>query len=88
MSPSLRTIAILGVGCPRCQAMAENAQAAARELEIVCEVVRVTEIDKILEYDVLMTPALVLDGQVKVVGIVPSVDEIKALLAEGRNESR
>jgi len=84
----MRTIAILGTGCPRCQAMAENAQAAARELAVACEVVRVTEIDKILEYDVLMTPALVIDGQVKVVGIVPSVDEIKALLAEGSKESR
>jgi len=77
----VRTIAILGVGCPRCQAMAENAEAAARELGIELQMVRVTEIDEILQYDVLMTPALVLDGQVKVVGVVPSVEQVKQLLA-------
>lgn len=61
--------------------MAENAEAAARELGIELQMVRVTEIDEILQYDVLMTPALVLDGQVKVVGVVPSVEQVKQLLA-------
>jgi small redox-active disulfide protein 2 len=76
----MRTIAILGTGCPRCQAMADNAEAAARELGIECQLLRVTEVETILDYDVLMTPALAVDGEVKVVGIVPSVEQIKELL--------
>lgn len=76
----MRTLAILGTGCPRCQAMAENAGAAARELGIEHQIVRVTEIEKILEYDVLMTPALVVDGEVRIVGVVPTVQQIKQLL--------
>jgi len=73
-------MAILGTGCPRCQAMAENAEAAARELGIEYELLRVTEVEKIMDYDVLMTPALAVDGEVVVVGIVPSVEQIKELL--------
>jgi len=76
----MRTLAILGTGCPRCQAMAENAEAAARELGIEYQLHRVTEVEKILDYDVLMTPALAVDGEVKVVGIVPTVEQIKELL--------
>ncbi len=76
-----RTFEILGVGCPRCQALAENAEKAARELGIEYEVFRVTDVEDILAHEVYMTPALVVDGRVKVVGVVPSVDEIKQLLA-------
>ncbi len=61
--------------------MAENAQAAAEQLGIAYELVRVTDVDAILAYDVLMTPALAVDGQVVVVGVVPTVEEIKRLLA-------
>jgi small redox-active disulfide protein 2 len=77
----MKRIAVLGTGCPRCQAMAENAEAAARELGLEYELVRVTEVEQILEYDVLMTPALAVDGEVKVVGVVPSVEDVKRLLA-------
>ena len=76
----MRTLAILGTGCPRCQAMAENAEAAARELGIEYELLRVTDVEKIMDYDVLMTPALAVDGEVVVVGIVPTVEQIKELL--------
>lgn len=78
----MRTLEVLGPGCPRCHALAENAEAAARELGIEYELFRVTEIDDILDYGVLMTPALVVDGQTVVVGIVPSVEEIKGILEE------
>ncbi len=76
----MRTLAILGTGCPRCQAMAENAEAAARELGIEYELLRVTDVEKIMDYDVLMTPALAIDGEVVVVGVVPTVEQIKELL--------
>ena len=76
----MRTIAILGTGCPRCQAMEENAEAAAGELGIEYELLRVTDVEKIMDYEVLMTPALAIDGEVVVVGIVPTVEQIRELL--------
>ena len=76
----MRTIEVLGTGCGRCASLAKNAEAAARELGIPYALYTVTDIDDILEYGVLMTPALVIDGEAKVVGKVASVDEIKKLL--------
>jgi small redox-active disulfide protein 2 len=78
----MRRIAVLGPGCPRCHALAENAEKAVRESGIECDVIRVTSIDEILEYDVLMTPGLVIDGNVKLVGRVATVDEIKQWLLD------
>jgi small redox-active disulfide protein 2 len=77
----MKVLSILGVGCEKCETLAANAAAAARALGIAYELVRVTEIEKMLEYDVLMTPALVVDGEVKCVGVVPSVEEIQQFLA-------
>jgi len=76
-------IEVLGPGCERCDAMANNALEAVRQLQTPSELHRVTNIDDILAYDVLLTPALVIDGEVKVVGKVPSVEEIKKLLRQG-----
>jgi len=73
-------IQILGTGCPKCTKLAENAAAAARELGLDHEIVKVKDINEILKFGVMMTPGLAVDGQVKVVGKVPSVAEIKALL--------
>ena len=74
-------IQILGTGCPKCKKLAENTEAAATGLGIEFELEKVTEIDEILEFGVMMTPALAVDGEVKVTGRVPSVDDIKAMLA-------
>jgi small redox-active disulfide protein 2 len=60
--------------------MAEHAESAAKELGLDYELVKVTKIDEIMAYGIMMTPALVIDGQVKVVGKVPSVEEIKGFL--------
>jgi small redox-active disulfide protein 2 len=76
----MRTLQILGAGCPKCRKLAENAEAAVRELGIPCAVEKVTDIEKIVESGVLATPALVIDGAVRAVGRVPSVDQIKAML--------
>ncbi len=73
-------IQILGGGCPKCKALAENVEAAARELGLDYEIEKVTEINEIMTFGVMMTPGLVLDGEVKVVGKVPSVPEIKKML--------
>ena len=74
-------IQILGTGCPKCRKLAENAEAAAKALGVDYHLEKVTDISKIMAFGVMLTPALAVDGQVKVVGKVPSVDEIKALLA-------
>lgn len=74
-------IQILGTGCPKCRKLAENAEAAAKALGVDYHLEKVTDISKIMAFGVMMTPALAVDGQVKVVGKVPSVDELKALLA-------
>lgn len=76
----MRTLEVLGPGCPRCEALAANAEAAARELGIDFELVKVTDIYEIMQFDVLMTPALSIDGEVKIVGRVASTEEIKEWL--------
>ena len=76
----MKKIQILGPGCPKCKKMAENAEAAARELGIDFEMEKVTDIKAIMGFGVMMTPALVVDGKVKVSGKLPDVDEIKKIL--------
>ena len=76
----MKKIQILGTGCPRCARLTENAEAAAKELGIEYAIEKVTDINEIMKFGVMMTPALVVDGEVKVVGKVPSTDEIKAML--------
>jgi len=77
----MKKVQILGTGCPKCKKLAENAEAAAKELDLECDVVKVTDLNEIMTFGVMITPALAIDGQVKVVGKVPSPDEIKKMLA-------
>ena len=76
----MKKLQILGTGCPKCKKLAENAEAAAKELDLDCDIEKVTDINEIMKFGVMITPALAVDGQVKVVGKVPSADEIKKLL--------
>jgi len=76
----MRKIQILGTGCPKCKKLAENAEAAAKELGIEYEIEKVTDISEIMKAGVVMTPALVIDGEVKAVGKVSASDEIKTML--------
>mgnify|MGYP000229957947 CR=1 FL=1 len=77
----MKKLQILGTGCPKCQKLTENTEAAAKELGLQYELEKVKEINQIMTFGVMMTPALAVDGVVKVSGKVPSVDEIKKLLA-------
>jgi len=77
----MKKLQILGTGCPKCKKLAENAEAAAKGAGVECEIVKVTDINEIMKFGVMMTPALAIDGQVKVVGKVPSPDEIRKMLA-------
>ena len=73
-------IEILGTGCPKCETVARNVQSAVTELGIQVEVVKVTDIGEIAARGVMLTPALAIDGDIKAVGKVPTVEEIKAWL--------
>lgn len=77
----MKKIQILGTGCPKCKKLTETAETAARELGIEFEIQKVTDINEILGFGVMATPALVVDGVVKVAGKVPTVEEVKKLLA-------
>ncbi|HUU42973.1 MAG TPA: thioredoxin family protein [Planctomycetota bacterium] len=77
----MKKLQILGTGCPKCRQLAANAEAAAKELGIDYEIVKVTDINEIMTFGVMMTPALAVDGEVKVVGKVPDVEELKGRLA-------
>ena len=76
----MKKIQILGTGCPKCKKLTENAEAAAKTLGIEYEIQKVTDINDIMKFGVMMTPALAVDGQVKCVGKVVSPDEIKKML--------
>ena len=76
----MKKIQILGTGCSKCKKLAENAEAAAKELGVEYELEKVTQINDIMKMGVMVTPALAIDGDVKVVGKVASPDDIKAML--------
>jgi len=71
---------ILGTGCPKCKKLAENVEVAAKALGIEYEIEKVTDINDIMKFGVMMTPALVINGRVKVVGKVPSKEGIKDII--------
>jgi small redox-active disulfide protein 2 len=73
-------IQVLGTGCPKCRKLAENTEEAAKALGLDCEVEKVTDISEIMKFGIMTTPGLAVDGNVKVAGRVPSVEEIKKLL--------
>ena len=77
----MKKIQILGTGCAKCQKMAENARQAADELGIGYELIKVTDIKDIAAFGVMMTPALAIDGKVKLVSKVPEPEELKSILA-------
>ena len=74
-------IQVLGTGCPKCKKLMEHAESALRELGMEAEVVKITDINEIVSYGVMTTPALAVDGEVKISGRLASVSEIKELLA-------
>ena len=73
-------IEILGSGCPKCQQLAKNAELAAYQLGVQYELVKVTDINELIKYGIMMTPGLVINGEVKAVGKLLTVEQIKELL--------
>ena len=77
----MKKIQVLGPGCPKCVELAKRTADAAKALGGDFEIEKVSELNKIMAFGVMITPALVVDGEVKVVGQVPSLDEIKKIIA-------
>lgn len=77
----MKKLQILGTGCPKCKKLAENAEAAAKALGIEYEMEKVTDINEIMNMGVMMTPALAVDGEIKVAGKVADAEAIKEMLA-------
>ncbi|MDF9828534.1 small redox-active disulfide protein 2 [Ereboglobus sp. PH5-10] len=76
----MKKIQILGTGCAKCRQLAEVADTAAKQLGIDYELTKVTDLNDIAAFGVMFTPALVVDGNVKVAGKVPAVEDVKTLL--------
>jgi len=76
----MKKLQVLGTGCPKCKKLAENTEAAAKALGIEYEIEKITDINEIMKFGVMMTPALAIDGQVKIVGKVPSPQDIEKMI--------
>ena len=77
----MKKIQILGTGCAKCKKLAEHAEHAAKELGIDYEIEKITDIKQIMDFGVVMTPGLVIDGVVETAGKVPSVEEVKKMMS-------
>jgi small redox-active disulfide protein 2 len=77
----MRRIEVLGPGCANCRMLYERAQLAAKQLGLEFEIEKITDLGVIMGYRVMSTPALVVDGVVKASGRVPSLSQLKELLA-------
>jgi small redox-active disulfide protein 2 len=77
----MKKIEILGSGCAKCQKLAANAEIAAQELGLEYTIEKVTDIERITQYGVMLTPALAVDGEVKSFGRLLAPERIRKLLA-------
>jgi small redox-active disulfide protein 2 len=74
-------IQILGTGCSKCKMLAANTEVAVRELGLHADIEKVTDIREILQFPIMTIPSLLIDGTIRIAGRVPTVDELKTLLA-------
>ena len=77
----MKKIQVLGPGCASCEGLASDVNTLVEELDIECEVEKVTNINEIVSFGVMLTPALVVDGDVKVAGRRPSLEDLREMLA-------
>ena len=77
----MKLVQVLGPGCARCEKLRQNVEEAVKQSSVEATIEKVTDINQITSFGVMMTPALVVDGEVKLVGKVASPDEIAKLLA-------
>lgn len=79
----MTTIQILGTGCRKCVSLKENVEAALKDLGVKADVEKIDDINEIVKLGVMSTPALAVDGEVKIVGRVATPEEIKTVLSKG-----
>jgi len=79
----MKKIEVLGAGCARCEQLADLARQVASEMDIAYDLVEIRDMATILSHGVMMVPALVVDGEVKSHGRIPTRKEIRLLLGEG-----
>ncbi len=77
----MRQVQVLGTGCPKCQKLAKLVLAVADERQLEIDLEKVTEIDRIAEFGIVATPALVVDGKIVFAGKIPSPEELASKLA-------
>ena len=77
----MKKLIVLGPGCPRCETLAKLTKQAADQLGIEYELEKLTDIKQFMDFGLMITPGLVVDGELKIQGKVPSIDDIKAMLA-------
>ncbi len=77
----MKQVKVLGPGCPKCEKLLAEVKQVVEKNSIECDVEKITDIMKITEYGVMMTPALIVDGEIKVFGKVPSSEEILEMLS-------
>ncbi len=77
-------IKVLGTGCPKCKALEKTVTYSLAELDIAADVSKVEDIMKIMEYGVMRTPALVINGKVVLSGYVPDKNEIKKIITQNQ----
>ncbi len=77
----MKKIVVLGPGCPKCEKLKKDVEQVVAELGLECEISKVGDLQEMLKYGVMSTPALVVDGEVKAVGKAPSVAELRTMLA-------
>jgi len=76
----MKEIKVLGPGCASCEGLTADVKTLVAELDIECEIEKITDINQMLSFGVMLTPALVVDGEVKVAGRRPAMDELKEML--------
>ena len=76
----MKTIKVLGPGCPKCKTTFQNAQGAVKQLGIEANIIKIEDIEEMMQYNVLTTPVLMIDEQIKIKGRIAQIDEIKELL--------
>jgi len=76
----MKKIQVLGPGCASCEGLVADVRTVIEELELECQVEKVTDINQIISYGVMLTPALVVDGEVRVSGRRPAMEELRGML--------
>jgi len=76
----MKKILVLGPGCASCEGLTADVKTVVAELDLECEIEKVTDINQITSFGVMLTPALVVDGEVKVAGRTPALEELKEML--------